>query len=253
MKLTADQAKHFRDNGFVKIEGGVSQPAIDAALRRLNHSLGKGFDSADAARLQARSSCPELQTEPEIVSLYRGATLEHIVDWAFDGAANKPSSAQIAIRYPSIENVARPPRPHVDGTYSELNGVQAGTLASFSALCAVFLSKISGPFNGNFTVWPGTHLAMADFVRREGVEGLIKGMPDIALPEPVQIDANPGDIVLAHYLLAHSAAMNIGPNIRYAAFFRVGHVHHADHKEQALKEPWLEWPGLREAYPELFG
>ncbi|HEY3333163.1 MAG TPA: phytanoyl-CoA dioxygenase family protein [Capsulimonadaceae bacterium] len=253
MKLTPDQAQHFHDYGYVKIEGGVSQETVNKALRRINNSLGKGFDAADAIRLQARSSCPELQTELEIMSLYRGGALDALTQWAFDGNVHQPGSAQLAIRYPSLDDVPKPPRPHVDGTYSEHNGVQVGTLHSFSALCAVFLSPISSPFNGNFTVWPGTHLAVADFVRREGINGLIKGMPDIALPEPVQINARPGDVVLAHYLLAHAAAQNIGPSIRYAAFYRVAHTSHADHREAALRDPWLEWGGLRHDYPDIFG
>ena len=48
-----------------------------------------------------------------------------------------------------------------------LNGVAAGTIYHFTALAAVFLSDVDEPFAGNFTVWPGSHRALAALLRDE--------------------------------------------------------------------------------------
>jgi len=48
-----------------------------------------------------------------------------------------------------------------------------------------------------------------------------EGMPQVELGEPVQLFANPGDVVLCHYQLAHSTAVNLSPNDRIAIYFRI--------------------------------
>jgi hypothetical protein len=33
------------------------------------------------------------------------------------------------------------------------------------------------------------------------------------------------------------------------AYFRVSHVAHAEHRLQALQDPWLDYPGLADLHP----
>ncbi|MBO7743513.1 hypothetical protein I8J29_04860 [Paenibacillus sp. MWE-103] len=63
--------------------------------------------------------------------------------------------------------------------------------------------------------------------------------------EPVQVKGNPGDLIVANYMLLHSAAYNRSPNIRYSCYFRVDHVDRASDWKAPLTDAWLHFPGLR--------
>jgi hypothetical protein len=64
---------------------------------------------------------------------------------------------QIALRFPSLQDPPKEPRPHIDGMYSPTNGVKKGTINSFTGLVGVLLSDLPDENRGNFTVWTGTH------------------------------------------------------------------------------------------------
>ena len=38
---------------------------------------------------------------------------------------------------------------------------------------------------------------------------------------------------------------------RYAIFFRLSHVDHAEHRWDAMTDIWMEWEGMREIVAEL--
>jgi ectoine hydroxylase-related dioxygenase (phytanoyl-CoA dioxygenase family) len=129
--------------------------------------------------------------------------------------------------------------------HTETNGVPKGTLSSFTALGGIFLTDVVREDAGNFTVWPGSHRKMEAYFRENGVEELLNGsMPKLDYGEPVQILANAGDAVLAHYQLLHGVAGNVSPWPRFAVFFRVRHPMHNEHRLECLTDLWREWPGL---------
>ena len=153
---------------------------------------------------------------------------------------------QIALRFPGLQDPHGEPRPHIDGMYSPTNGVEKGTIGSFTALLAVLLSDLPEPYAGNFTVWPGSHAQNAAFFREHGPESLLNGMPAVTMRDPVQITGRAGDAVLAHYLLAHGVAPNASPHVRYAIFFRLTHVDHERQKWESMVDPWLQWEGVKD-------
>lgn len=53
-------------------------------------------------------------------------------------------------------------------------------------------------------------------------------------------------MVLCHYQIAHTAAVNVSPFPRYAIFFRLTHVDHEAQNEEAMTDIWLEWEGMKE-------
>ena len=55
---------------------------------------------------------------------------------------------------------------------------------------------------------------------------MIDRFPELPLGPPRPVLARAGDALLAHYQLAHGIAPNLGPHIRYAAFFRLFHRRH---------------------------
>jgi ectoine hydroxylase-related dioxygenase (phytanoyl-CoA dioxygenase family) len=129
---------------------------------------------------------------------------------------------------------------------SKTNGVPSGQLRSFTMLIGVMLSDMPGEDRGNFTVWPGSHLLNAAYLREVGPRSLLEHMPQVELPEPVQIVGQAGDIVLAHYLLSHGTAQNLSHDIRYMVFFRLTHIGHDQEQWRSLEELWLHWPGLHD-------
>ncbi|MBW7456950.1 hypothetical protein K0U00_23210, partial [Paenibacillus sepulcri] len=83
------------------------------------------------------------------------------------------------------------------------------------------------------------------YFREHGADSLLKGMPPVELPQPVQTTGEPGDVFLVHYQLAHSVAPNVSPFPRYAIFFRVTHVDHHKDWRAPMTDIWLHWPGVK--------
>ena len=245
MELSFAQKQALIREGFVKVPGVVPRIMVDRALREINHSVGEGMNAADMTRFRAQTYCPEITRAPAISGLLTATPAWSFAESAIGPGRIQPADyGQIALRFPGLQDPPAAPRPHIDGMYSPTNGVKEGTIGNFTALLAVFLSDVPEPFSGNFTVWPGSHLQHAAYFKEHGPESLLKGMPAVTLAEPLQITARAGDIVLAHYLLAHGVAPNSSPHVRYAVFFRLTHVDHARQKWDSMADPWLQWEGI---------
>ena len=136
------------------------------------------------------------------------------------------SAGQIALRFPTAP-VAEPgpTRDHLNRIGSGLNGQAKGQdRRGFTGLAVVLLSQLTGDYGGNFTVWPGSHIFFENHFKEHGHEILGEGMPKVDLPnEPVQITGEPGDAILAHHQIVHTAAPNTSSHIRYATIFRLRH------------------------------
>jgi hypothetical protein len=236
--LDPEQRQKLREEGYLLLPGAVPRERVEAALRAINQSLGsEGMAKEALPGFRARTFTPELTTSPAILDLFGGSALAAVAAVAI-GAVKPPTEGQIALRFPGAGGAAV---PHIDGISVPGNGVPPGTLYHFTALAGVFLSDVTEPDRGNFTVWPGSHAVMARHLRTHGVTAVVDRFPDLTLPPPRPICARAGDGLLAHYLLAHGIAPNLGPHIRYAAFFRLFHQRHAEHGGRALTDPWLEW------------
>jgi hypothetical protein len=242
--LTSAQARALFDDGFVLLPGAAPRERVDGALYAINGALGQqGIAPDRLPEFRARSFCPEITEHPAIVGLFDQTPLATLATAAL-GRVRAPARGQIALRFPGAATGARA-YPHIDGMPTPKNGVPEGTLYHFTALGGVFLSDVEGDDRGNLTVWPGSHRKMAAFIREKGTAPLTTGFPDIAIGPPHQIRAPAGSVLLAHYLLCHGVSPNCGPHVRYAVFFRLFHADHEHHGEAALKNPWLEWDGVR--------
>lgn len=247
MQLTYAQKQEFYQNGYVKIPGVVPQVMVDAAVRAINASIGQGIDPAQVPIYQARSFCPELQREPVITDLFNKTPALALAESMIGVGKFKPvGGGQVALRFPTLQDPPSPPRPHLDGMHTPTNGVPAGTIRNFTMLLGVALSDVTMPYAGNLTVWPGTHHIYEQYFREHGPEALLNGMPPVAIPEPVQVLAKAGDIIMAHYELAHGVAQNVSPHPRYAIYFRLYHVDHDLHGHETMADIWREWEGMQE-------
>jgi hypothetical protein len=246
VSLQGEERGALLSDGYVVRPGLVPRDRVDAALAAINSSLGSEGIAKDALdTLRAQTFCPELVSAPAILDLYRATPLAAFAQAAIGpGRVRDPGVGQIALRFPSAGAGRAEPRPHIDGMPQRQNGVAAGTIYHFTALAAVFLSDADGPFQGNFTVWPGSHLALARHFGASGTDELLERFPSIALPSPRQLTFRAGDTLLAHYLLAHGSALNLGPHVRYAVFFRLFHDAHDPGSTATMVDLWREWDGL---------
>lgn len=242
--LNVQQLRLFRDQGYVHLPGAVALGAVDEALHAINYRLGQGIDPAELPIYRARSFCPELVRSSVIFDLYRRSAVPAIVE-SLIGAAHPITSSQIALRFPDRKSAPALLDPHIDGMYTPTNGVPAGRIYNFTMLVGVALSDVPVPWSGNLTVWPGTHLQYEEYFRVHGPESLLRGMPPVRLPDPVQLTARAGDAFLLHYQLAHTAAPNFSPHVRYAVYFRVAALGNAECWRTVLTDIWAEWPGMR--------
>lgn len=248
MQLTDVQKMQLYENGYVQVSGVIPQVMVNEALRRINHSVGEGMPREDIAILRSQSYAPELQSSPAIVDLFHKTPVKSLLASVINlDEVRDVRSGQIALRFPAETREPRMPHPHIDGMYSPHNGVPEGTIQNFTALVGVFLSDLPHTNAGNFAVWPGTHLKYEKYFQQHGAEALLKGMPPIDMPEPVQVTGKPGDIVIAHYLLAHGITLNVSPHVRYAIFFRVRHNDiNNDNWQPSMENAWMHWPGMQD-------
>jgi len=255
MELSYEQKRHMFEHGYVKVPGVIPRAMVDAALHAINASVGKGMNVSDMVKFQTLSFCPEVQSEPAIANLFSKTPMLELTESLMEPGKVSSWGGQIALRFPSFAPATKAraaPKPHIDGTYAPNNGVPEGEIHNFTMLGCVLLSALSQPFCGNFTVWPGTHRQHEKYFREAGGDALVSGAPKLsALPEPLQIMGEPGDVVFAHYLLGHTAAPNFSPNVRYAIFFRITHVDRTHHcRVEAITDMWLEWTGIRKLFGE---
>ncbi|EFH83839.1 phytanoyl-CoA dioxygenase family protein [Ktedonobacter racemifer] len=247
MELTSTQKQALYEQGYVALPGIVPQELVEKALHAINASLGsEGMDPQRLPILRAQTYCPEITASPEITNLLTESPLWSLSESVIGQGSILPvKSGQIALRFPA-PGPARLPRPHLDGMYSPNNGVKEGAIDNFTALIGVFLSAIPHDFMGNLAVWPGTHRLFEDYFRKHTPQSLLKGLPEVNLPELQQITAQPGDAVLCHYQLGHGITINTSPYIRYAIFFRLRHVNHEQWQWECMTNIWREWAGMHD-------
>ena len=148
-----------------------------------------------------------------------------------------PWQVQIALNIPPYPH--RPGIPHIDAgnpepTTEPVNG-------TFTLLAGILMTDQLTENSGNLWVWPGTHLSHAAYFRDHGPQ-LFCAYPPIDLPEPEQVKGRAGDLLLAHYLLGHNIGANYeSEQARRALYFRISAKDHASHRDEFLRDPWLDY------------
>jgi Phytanoyl-CoA dioxygenase (PhyH) len=181
----------------------------------------------------ANSFCPGLIEDGTIFALLHDSGLIDLLEELFGqrATARCNDTAQIALRLPDYQTKPGHWPAHIDGFPAGLNTVPQGTVSRQTALIGVYLSE-ARPNMGNLATWPGAHRRIAQFMRdidapgylrQNGAEALLAAAITTELGDPEQLTVAPGDAVITHHLLAHSAAWNLSLQIRYAVYFRLLH------------------------------
>jgi ectoine hydroxylase-related dioxygenase (phytanoyl-CoA dioxygenase family) len=62
---------------------------------------------------------------------------------------------------------------------------------------------------------------------------------------PVQVRASPGDVLFAHYVLAHSIGGNTSDTARETVYMRLSRPDNQEHWREIVADSWYEYDGVR--------
>lgn len=244
--LSEEQLKEFGERGFVVVPGVVSPEVIQDAHQRIDELLAS--DPPPEGHTGHHFYFLKATDEPALIAPLTAHSVEgrpsgfhYAQALAAPGVLVEPWQVQVALNIPP--NPLRPGRPHIDARNPEPDASLVPN--TFTMLAGVFVTDQTTEDAGNLWVWPGTHHTHAEYFRQHGVE-MFCAYPDIELPEPEQVTARAGDLLLAHYLLGHNIGGNSAPEgIRRMLYYRVSARGHFDRPERILIDPWYEYDAVR--------
>jgi hypothetical protein len=240
VEFNLEQKRHLFEQGWVIVPQVVPANMVLAARSAINSTIENYLDSiqVNAHELKTDKRLTDMLTKTDAFSL-----IESVLG---KGKVVSSTNVQCALRFPGHDSENLKLKPHIDGFHPSVSG-NAGSIKPFIGIAGFFLNDIDQDNSGNFTVWPGTHRQFAAHFEKHGFDPELKfGVPPVDLPQPVQIKAKAGDMIFAHYQLAHTAAANISEAIRYAVYIR---MHHADRPKDSLDvltNIWKYWYGMSE-------
>jgi hypothetical protein len=240
--VTERRFEHLRRNGWALFPAAIPNDLVAAAMRAIHANRALHHDPTRQIEYDNISYCPGLRDKPPISELLTHSSAKAILDHALGWNQIEYDRGQIAIRQAHNTDKPYPPKPHIDGVGTGRNGRAPGSpISNFTALVGVFLTAVDTEFAGNFTVWPGSHHRLEAHFRDSGRDAMQQGMPQIELGDPIQLFAKPGDVVVCHYQLAHSAAVNLSSNDRIAIYFRVWLKGIENRRWELLTDIWNGW------------
>lgn len=238
-ELTPEQKNHLFEQGWVVIPQVVPAEMLQAARDTINSTIENYLDSI-------QTYAHTLKTDERLTNLLMKTDAFSLIESALGKEKVVPSTnVQCALRFPghdtkSLNNLT----PHIDSFHPSKDG-KPGSITPFIAIAGFFLNDIDQDNAGNFTVWPGTHRQFAKYFEKHGADPELKlGIPPVDLPQPVQIKAKAGDMIFAHYQLAHTAAANISNDVRYTVYIRMHHEDRPKDSLDVLTDIWKYWYGM---------
>lgn len=241
--ISPQQLRAFARDGYIVVSQVVSSGLIDAARRAIADRAAH-----DPPRAGHRGPLFDFvvgELPRDLAGpLFDCATLALAESLIAPASFERPDHVQVSLNIPPWPH--EPGGPHIDGlTPPEPDG-RPGT---FTMLAGIFLTDQSRENAGNLWVWPGSHLAAADYLRHQGPDALLSCVPypPVELGQPRQVTARPGDVLFAHYLLGHNIGGNISEVRREVLYFRLRRTDHRARWRQVMQEPLLEFEPVRAA------
>jgi len=231
----------FIDRGYAHFPRLVPAALIEAARTAIVEDLRLRYDATREVEYSNQSYCPDILGTPPITDLLERSPVRDIVSTALGLDTVQWDAGQVAIRW--AHNVDRefPPEPHLDGYPTANNGLRPGRINNHTATIGVFLTTTPRTFSGNLTVWPSTHRAYERYFRDRGPRVLFEPYPRLDLGAPLQLMCEVGDVVLMHYELAHTAAVNTSDSDRIAVYFRLWFRDIDAQRWEYLANLWRGW------------
>jgi len=238
--LERRQVEEFAARGFLVLRQVVPLDVLAAAAGAIDELIEREPPGAEVRG--PYFYFPNAADAPELAGLLTGSPAFGLAEaLTGPGTLDRPGQVQVALNIPPFPH--RPGLPHIDGFPPEPDG-RPGT---FTLLAGVLMSSQEERDGGNLWVWPGSHLAHAAYFAEHGPDAFFTagGYPPVALAEPEQVTGEPGDLVLAHYLLGHNIGGNTSAATRRAVYFRIKRQGHDLRWRQFLADPWLDYDLVR--------
>jgi hypothetical protein len=145
----------------------------------------------------------------------------------------------------SIDNTQPVKDLHVDGVACpHLNVCE---LRTFTLLVGVLLSEVPEPSAGALHYVRGGHLRMAQWFATDWKLGTSDQVPScLTMETTTPFLGAPGDVIFMHHLVPHAVGRNMAAVPRFMLYYRLSHERHSENVIGALRDPWLEFPALRE-------
>ena len=249
--LSRDEIRTFGRDGYVVVRGVVPERTlaeldleVDGLIADAPPPAGKvGFHHyfEDPARLpvaqRALRECGVLALAGELVAPLT-------IDLAFD-------HIQVATSVHGWDHA--PGGGHIDGY-----GIPGQTEPfSFTMLAGIYLGDETEAGRGNLWVWPGSHLVHQRLFEERGADVLLRetsafGHPCLLSDPPAVGPGQPvlagrGDVLLAHYLLAHNQSGNMWNPLRRIVYYRLAADGHRARWQETYTDALLEYAPVRAA------
>lgn len=246
--LSPDDVVHFKEKGYVILRDAIPPELVRDALRVINHQLGKpDCWEADPNPLNAAQLTLKLTRDVGTDIFNKSPKFFSAVSVLLGTGNVWPwrHGQQVALRFPQSPEKGHEIADVLPGTRYHIDGMGQNQLCPFSLLCGVALSDQMRPHMGNLHVFPGSHLHhelhqyYVEKINDDGQNEMDPNKPDLG--ESVQVLLAPGDVVIAHQLLAHRVGRNFSQHIRYQLYYRVSHKKHQKLRQSIIQDPWTEF------------
>lgn len=249
--LSDEQLVTFGRDGYVVVPDAVPEATlmeldaeVDELIARQPPPVGKvGFHHY----FEHPRSLPvsdRVLRQGGVLSLAGSLVAPLSIDLAFD-------HIQVATSIHGWDHV--PGGGHIDGY-----GLPGQTEpVTFTLLAGIYLGDESEPGRGNLWVWPGSHRVHEQLFRERGVDALMdeRSMgghaclldppPDFGKGQPVL--AQRGDVLLAHYLLAHNQSGNMWNPLRRIVYYRLAAAGHRERWRETQTDALAEYAPVQAA------
>ena len=244
--FTAAEKAHFKERGYVVKRGLLRPELIDRAVDVLWQHIEAERDEPDTWIEAGPGGNLPCSDHPDIVAtLHDTPIYDHVEELAGKGRLTPPGKPLCKMVYPSGDDIdawEAPARGHLDGYTVE------GVASTFTVGATVNISHVQ-PRGGGFTVWPGTHLRVADYFQSHSLlngwdinRGKVAELAD--LPEPVECVGPPGSVVFWHHYMLHRAGVNCRRAIRMAFVSRFNFNNLCEIMFDLPDDLWGQWEGL---------
>lgn len=246
MPLTADEIQLFRRDGMFVRRRLAPAELVGKAAALIERWQQDEMNHGQITEYTQRTFAPEHCSHPDLLNLYNQTEAAALATELLSTPA-PVSTAQVQTRIPTSQLRTTQPEKsmHVDGV--SCPHLDPAELRTFSLLVGVALSSIGTPNGGALRYQPGGHHDMAEWFRTTWSLGITDQVPaHIAATEGIPLLAEPGDVLFMHHLVPHAVGNNHTNTPRVMAYFRISHQDHAARRLDALRDPWLDYPALRE-------
>lgn len=248
--LTAEQLRAFGHDGFLVVRRFVAEPLLaelaaeaDALIAGRPAPVGTVGFHHYFEHPSALPVADRVLRDSGVLALAGELVAPLAIDLAFD-------HIQVATSIHGWDH--QPGGGHIDG-YGLAGQTEPHT---FTLLAGIYLGDESEPGRGNLWVWPGSHLGHERLFRERGVNVLMESgngghacmlddPPDLGRGQPVL--AQRGDVLLAHYLLAHNQSGNMWDPLRRIVYYRLAADGHRDRWAATQTDALLEFAPVRAA------